>query len=75
MNKLLVANVRNEIDVLMRVSGLIRRKGFDMKIIHMEAGNDNTATLTISFSCNDRCPNQLLNQIKKYKDIYKIDLM
>lgn len=75
MEKLLVASVRNEIDVLMRVSGLIRRKGFGMKSIHMEVCSDKIANLIITLSCNDKCPDQLVNQIKKYNDIYKINLM
>ena len=75
MEKLLVASVRNEIDVLMRVSGLIRRKGFSMKSIHMEVSSDKTANLRITLYCNDKSPDQLINQIKKYNDIYEIHVM
>ena len=75
MEKLLVARVRNEIDVLMRVSGIIRRKGFGMKSIHMEECSDKDANLRIMLSCNDRSLEQLVNQIKKYNDVNEVNFM
>lgn len=75
MEKLLVAKVRNEIDVLMRVSGIIRRKGFGMKSIHMEQCSDKDANLRIILSYKDKSLDQLVNQIKKYNDVYEINLM
>lgn len=72
MEKTLVAKVSNEIDVLMRVSGIIRRKGFNMKSIQMEEASDNLANLRIMLSYQDKCVDQLMNQIRKYNDVYEL---
>lgn len=75
MEKLLVAKVSNEIDVLMRVSGIIRRKGFSMKSIHMEQSTENQANLKIMLSYQDKSVDQLMNQIKKYNDVYEVSIV
>ncbi|HCJ57292.1 MULTISPECIES: ACT domain-containing protein [Lutispora] len=75
MEKLLVAKVSNEIDVLMRVSGIIRRKGFSMKSIHMEQATENQANLKIMLSYQDKSVDQLMNQIKKYNDVYEVSIV
>ncbi len=75
MEKTLVAKVNNEIDVLMRVSGIIRRKGFIMKSIQMEEVTESMANLRILLSCQDKCIDQLVNQIKKYNDVYELSLV
>lgn len=75
MEKTLVAKVNNEIDVLMRVSGIIRRKGFIMKSIQMEEATESMANLRILLSCQDKCIDQLVNQIKKYNDVYELSLV
>lgn len=75
MEKFLVAKVRNEIDVLMRISGIIRRKGFNMKSIHMQQSTENRADLEIMLSYKDESVDQLINQIKKCNDVYEINLV
>lgn len=75
MERLMVARVSNDIDVLMRVSGVIRRKGFNMKSIHMEQSAENQADLRIMLSYQDKSVDQLMNQIKKYTDVYEINLV
>ena len=75
MEKLLVAKVSNEIDVLMRVSGIIRRKGFNMKSIHMEQSTESQADLKIMLSYQDKSVDQLMNQIRKYNDVYEVNLV
>ncbi len=72
MEKTLVAKVNNEIDVLMRVSGIIRRKGFAMKSIQMEETTENLANLRIMLSYQDKCVDQLMNQLRKYNDVYEL---
>ncbi len=75
MEKTLVARVNNEIDVLMRISGVIRRKGFGMKSIHMEEAPGNQADLRIMLSYQDKSINQLMNQIKKYNDVHEVNII
>lgn len=75
MEKTLVAKVNNEIDVLMRVSGIIRRKGFVMKSIQMEEATESMANLRILLSCQDKCVDQLVNQIRKFNDVYELSLV
>ncbi|MDD2480727.1 MAG: ACT domain-containing protein [Lutispora sp.] len=75
MEKTLVAKVNNEIDVLMRISGIIRRKGFNMKSIHMEQSTESQADLKIMLSYQDKSVDQLMHQIRKYNDVYEINLV
>ncbi|NLN48234.1 MAG: hypothetical protein GX154_03945 [Clostridiales bacterium] len=75
MEKTLIAKVNNEIDVLMRVSGIIRRKGFVMKSIQMEEATESMANLRILLSCQDKCVDQLVNQIRKFNDVYELSLV
>ena len=75
MEKTLIAEVNNEIDVLKRVRGIIRRKGFVMKSIQMEEATESMANLRILLSCQDKCVDQLVNQIRKFNDVYELSLV
>lgn len=74
MEKTILAKVNNEIDVLMRISGIIRRKGFSMKSLQMNETTENSANLKIMLSYQNKCVEQLANQIKKYSDVYELSI-
>lgn len=75
--KTLFVLVHNESEVLMRVAGILRRKGIQVKNISMdEIENSNKACLTISFLLkeNQKMP-EIYYSIKKLEDVIKVEEM
>lgn len=75
MKKTLFVLVNNESEVLMRVAGLLRRKGVTIKNISMdEIENSNKACLTTTFLLED--PKKMSNiyySIKNMEDVIRIE--
>lgn len=69
---MLFAIVNNEPEVLMRVTGLLRRKGVNIKSIQMEeASNPSFAHLTILTEEN-ACMEQTMTQMEKFVDVHGV---
>lgn len=75
MEKTLLARVNNEVDVLMRVTGLVRRKGFHMKSISMEESTPEDAYLKIVLKYNENSIDNLVSQIQKCVDVYNVKVV
>ncbi|WZL75003.1 acetolactate synthase small subunit [Clostridiaceae bacterium 35-E11] len=64
--------VNNEPEVLMRVTGLLRRKGINIKSIRMEEStNPSFAHLTILTEDNE-CMEQTMTQMEKFVDVHEV---
>ena len=73
MNKTICALVNNEPEVLMRITGLMRRKGFSMKKIVMEESIEpNTALLTITLPEEQQNITLAIHQMEKLVDVYSV---
>ncbi len=71
MNKILFAQVNNKPEVLMRITGLLRRKGFDMKgISMMQTSKPSLAYITIMTEGENEKIQQAIHQIEKNVDVY-----
>jgi acetolactate synthase-1/3 small subunit len=74
MNKTILAVVNNEPDVLMRVTGLLRRKGLSMKNIAMgETDKPSVAYLIVTLRLDNENLGQILNNLKKLVDVYSVE--
>ncbi len=74
MDRMLLALVNNQPETLMRVTGLIRRRGYIMKKISMvEASDSSFAYLTAKIKDENRGIEQIIDQIKKLVDVHKVE--
>lgn len=75
MKKTLFVLVNNEAEVLMRVAGLLRRKGIQIKNISMdEIENSQHACLSVTFTLEDsqRMP-EIYYSLDKLEDVLRIE--
>lgn len=73
MNKTICALVNNEPEVLMRITGLMRRRGFSMKKIVMEESTEpNKALLTITLPEEQQNITLAIHQMEKLVDVYSV---
>lgn len=73
MDKKILALVNNEPEALMRVAGLIRRKGGTMKKICMEAASDASyARLTITIGYSGEMEH-IISQIEKFINVHTVE--
>lgn len=73
MNRTIFATVNNQPDVLMRVTGLLRRKGISMKNIAMgETDEPSVAYMVITIKMANENIGLILNNIKKLVDVYSV---
>ncbi|MDF2545449.1 acetolactate synthase small subunit [Anaerosolibacter sp.] len=74
MSRTLLAYVNNEPEVLMRVTGLFRRKGLDIKHISMgESKTPAVAYLVTTLAGENQDINQAIHQMNKLIDVYRVD--
>lgn len=74
MVKTLTAFVENGPESLMRITGLIRRKGCTMERISMETVQENEgAHLTITLGVDNRDFDNILNQLRKLHDVREVN--
>ncbi|MBB6215288.1 acetolactate synthase-1/3 small subunit [Anaerosolibacter carboniphilus] len=74
MSRTLLAFVNNEPEVLMRVTGLLRRKGLDIKHISMgESKTPAVAYLVTTLTGENQDINQAIHQMNKLIDVYRVD--
>lgn len=74
MTKTLWALVGNGPESLMRITGLIRRKGCTMKKIVMEEVQDESkAYLTITLGVEDKDIDNILHQMRRFQDVYEVN--
>lgn len=74
MNKTIFALVNNEPEVLMRITGLMRRRGFNMKKIVMEeSAEPNKAHLTITLPEGYQNIALTIHQMEKMIDVYRVE--
>jgi acetolactate synthase-1/3 small subunit len=74
MSRTLLAFVNNEPEVLMRVTGLLRRKGLDIKHISMgESRTPAVAYLMTTLMGENQDINQAIHQMNKLIDVYRVD--
>jgi len=73
MDKIILALVDNEPEALMRVTGLIRKKGGTMKKICMEETSDASyAKLTITIGYAGEME-QIISQIEKFINVHTVE--
>jgi len=73
MVKTLTAFVENGPESLMRITGLIRRKGCTMERINMETVQENEgAYLTITLGVVAEDFENILNQMRKLHDVHEV---
>jgi len=73
MNRVLFALVDNEPEVLMKVTGLLRRSGFNIKSINMvETSNPSLAHLTIKTKEKNQSLERAINQMEKFVDVHEV---
>lgn len=74
MNRTIFALVNNEPDALMRITGLLRRKGLSMKSISMgETDKPSIAYLVVTLYFDKGNFGQIINCMKKLLDVYSVE--
>lgn len=65
--------VNNQPEVLMRITGLLRRRGFNIKSISMvETSDPSLAHVTIRTDEDNKCVKQAIHQMEKCVDVHEI---
>ncbi|MDH8679069.1 ACT domain-containing protein [Fusibacter bizertensis] len=73
MERMLRATIENEPEVLMRVTALLKRKGFQMKRIVMQSDDDQKkANLEITMQNNGPALDAALLVLKRVVNVYSV---
>jgi acetolactate synthase-1/3 small subunit len=73
MTKTLHAMVKNGPESLMRITGLMKRRGCEVKSLSLELDEDSSmSTLVITLGANDDEMDNIIMQMRRFQDVFQL---
>jgi acetolactate synthase-1/3 small subunit len=73
MTKTLHAMVKNGPESLMRITGLMKRRGCEVKSLRLELDEDSSmSTLVITLGANDDEMDNIIMQMRRFQDVFQL---
>lgn len=74
MTKTLQAMVKNGPESLMRITGLMKRRGCEVKSLSLELDESSSMSkLVITLGANDNEMDNIIMQMRRFQDVFQLD--